>query len=812
MDSDDISDEDSYSSSSSKQDYPQIKHKKFNTDYDIYGVFGEEPGKMVDMQGSKLLYRLGRLFLGTRLSPLHAPLDAEDEDKAPNISYHRPVNFIGETEGNDTHDAQAFEEVGATNAGLGCLPSTAHQEMDNDELLPTAFGKRMMAAAEQRRKGGVKGNFATSTRPAPAKAEFEVHTKGIGSKLLAKMGWTQGQGLGKEGKGIAKPLEATMRPKKMGMGYGERKEPKLMHAERSGEHEMKDSKELDIIAGAKLWKRKNTAHQTKRSFKTVEEIMSEKTVSLLNRPMVIDMRGPQARVLSNLEHLNVLEGITDNNVPMPELQHNIRLLVDLAEADIQRLDAMLRAQEDTAEILRAETLRLAAEAERGGKLKKELEFVLEKIDAATKEDNLEVIRSEYAMLLTDYKQEYHQFNLGTTALALLMPRLTEQLKKWSPLEAAALPAHVFQQWRPLLEGQHNHQPFNVLHDIEGVTDPYARLAIEILLPPLRNELLHKWNPRDPKPLEDFLSVWERLLPPFLTQHILHALIHPLIKKQVDEWDPIRDSVPLHTWIHPWLSYIEDRLSELWPVIRHKFSLCLKTWHPADASALFVLSPWKKVFASKDWEQLLGRTIVPQLAACLSDLEINPSCQELEPFGCVVVWADIIPSKLFIPLLDEHFFPKWHAVLRHWLYNTPDYEEVTRWYLGWKGLFPENVLAHERIKDQLSAALNLMNCAAEGKPLPPHWTAAPQQQEKHLHQTSKRTHAHEPTLKELLETFAADSGHEFLPKPGRMYEGLQIYSFAGIHCVIDQAAGVIRAQISSKWTPISFKELVDAIKK
>lgn len=37
--------------------------------------------------------------------------------------------------------------------------------------------------------------------------------------------------------------------------------------------------------------------------------------------------------------------------PMPELQHNLALLVDLAEADIARLDARLRHEQDTAAIL-----------------------------------------------------------------------------------------------------------------------------------------------------------------------------------------------------------------------------------------------------------------------------------------------------------------------------------------------------------------------------------------------------------------------------------------------------------------------------
>ena len=41
---------------------------------------------------------------------------------------------------------------------------------------------------------------------------------------------------------------------------------------------------------------------------------------------------------------------------------------------------------------------------------------------------------------------------------------------------------------------------------------------------------------------------------------------------------------------------------------------------------------------------------------------------------------------------QNFFPKWHAVLHAWLSAAPNFDEVTRWYLGWKGLFPEEVRA------------------------------------------------------------------------------------------------------------------------
>ncbi|XP_062078274.1 uncharacterized protein LOC133782868 isoform X2 [Humulus lupulus] len=47
---------------------------------------------------------------------------------------------------------------------------------------------------------------------------FEVHTKGFGSKMMAKMGYVEGEGLGKDGQGIAKPIDVVKRPKSLGLG------------------------------------------------------------------------------------------------------------------------------------------------------------------------------------------------------------------------------------------------------------------------------------------------------------------------------------------------------------------------------------------------------------------------------------------------------------------------------------------------------------------------------------------------------------------------------------------------------------------
>lgn len=87
--------------------------------------------------------------------------------------------------------------------------------------------ERRQAQQERRQTG--KG-ASTSQKPA-----FEQYTKGIGSKLMAAMGYKPGAGLGKDGKGISTALEAKMRPKSMGMGFNDYDEHKLQVEDKKAE-------------------------------------------------------------------------------------------------------------------------------------------------------------------------------------------------------------------------------------------------------------------------------------------------------------------------------------------------------------------------------------------------------------------------------------------------------------------------------------------------------------------------------------------------------------------------------------------------
>jgi tuftelin-interacting protein 11 len=175
------------------------------------------------------------------------------------------------------------------------------------------------------------------------------------------------------------------------------------------------------------------------------------------------------------------------------------------------------------------------------------------------------------------------------------------------------------------------------------------------------------------------------------------------------------------------------------------------------------------------------------------------------------------------LLETHFFPRWLAVLRHWVGSpAPDYDEVTRWYLGWKGLIPDEVLDTERIRAQMAAALDLMNSAVEGRGVPPVWTPAPDVAAAATAQAAAATAQAGPprpagaaafdatrlSLRELVEEFAAEAGVEFLPRvPPRDHDGLQVYQFGWVSCVVDASAGLVKVQSGGAWTPVSLEGLL-----
>lgn len=138
-------------------------------------------------------------------------------------------------------------------------------------------------------------------------------------------------------------------------------------------------------------------------------------------------------------------------------------------------------------------------------------------------------------------------------------------------------------------------------------------------------------------------------------------------------------------------------TQIYPIIRRKLSFALTAWHPSDQSARLMLQPWQQVFKRGDMDAFLVKNILPKLQVVLSELVINPHQQHLDHWNWVYDWRDTFPTHTMAGLLDKYFFPRWLHSLGLWLNHNPNYEQVTNWYTGWKGMLSDKLLAEPVIK-------------------------------------------------------------------------------------------------------------------
>ncbi|MED6112208.1 hypothetical protein PIB30_059574 [Stylosanthes scabra] len=666
-------------------------------------------------------------------------------------------------------------------AGLGFNSSNNVRNNGSDEnvddggdssFLPTAFGKKIKEGAMRREKEREREKLEKKRgqRQNSDQDGFgnvgKFYNNGIGMKLLEKMGY-RGGGLGKNEQGIVAPIEVKMRAKNSGIGFSDAKEappPPLPILQQQNKSSVGAVQPAAGRTKERMWSKQSRLKKKKEEevYVTAEELLASKQEQDLEVVQkVYDMRGPQVRVYTNLSDLNAEEKAKEEDVPMPELQHNVGLIVRLAEADIQEIDRDLRRERETALSLKREKEKLEAEAA----------FQKSQLD------NMEEIMS-----VLDRVAE--ESTSGTLTLDFLA------------------------------------RCFNDLH--KSYADSY-KLSVRI-------SGINTWQARDPEPMLRFLDLWEKLLPPSVLTAILDNIVLPKLSAAADTWEPHRETIPVHTWVHPWLPRMEHKLEGIYQVIRFKLSSVLGAWHPSDASTYTILSPWKTVFDAVSWEQLMLRFIVPKLQLVLQEFEVNPASQKLDQFFWVIKWASVIPIHIMVDMMEKFFFTKWLQVLYHWLCSNPNFEEVMKWYNGWKELIPEELLANESIRFQINRGLDMMSQAVDGmevvqpglkenisylrvreqRQFEAQQKAATyaQQQAATAMGGANADGVHELSLKEVIEAHAQHHGLLFKIKPGRMHNGHQIYGFGNVSIIIDSLHQKVYAQHEETWSLESLQGLLE----
>ncbi|KAG6832255.1 hypothetical protein H0H87_002151 [Tephrocybe sp. NHM501043] len=685
-----------------------------------------------------------------------SPRIREEDEQDP----ERPMGGIGlgtSTSTGGIGSAKLKGDIGSlSKGGIGLRPtSTSTVPPQPTEDLPSNFGRRSFVR-----------NATPSSKPvAPLDAADMAHFSKLqgsfGARMLSKMGWQAGTGLGATGEGIVTPIESKLRPQKMGIafkGFKEKTEQSKKEARRRGEivSDDEDAKTRKFRKKVKeqeqkwsdVWKRPKKV-KTRLEHKTYEQIVAEAGQEAPGAGIgqIIDATGAVPREISSLADVS-LNPWSPSNDPtrIPEVRHNIRLITDACKSDLDGLAREAKALNQRKKFAMDEDVRLrkkvADEAELIERLQK-VQLVANDINSKSKElssmyeVSLEPFSPLFYGLVDQFSREMERYRLDEIIVAAIAPIVRRMVASWNPLEDPNAFVSTFRTWRRALRVNTEETPVETQVDVYGTTErkmtPFESLLWNVWLPKVRTCINNEWLPEIPVPAVKLYEAWCTFLPPFIRDNLLDQLILPKVQKAVADWNPKRD----------------------------------------------------QVFDAGEWDAMLLKYIVPKLGAVLrDDFHVNPRDQKMEPLQQVLLWADIIRPSIFSQVLETEFFPKWLDVLHVWLIQPRvSFEEVAQWYSFWKGTFPESVQALSGVSRGFTRGLQLMNKAIELGPDAPTQLARPDfRAELSAFDTPLRNDVrgpakgpqrpsalvHEITFKSIAEDFAATHNLLFIPT-GRAHE-------------------------------------------
>ena len=223
-----------------------------------------------------------------------------------------------------------------------------------------------------------------------------------------------------------------------------------------------------------------------------------------------------------------------------------------------------------------------------------------------------------------------------------------------------------------------------------------------ILTHLRSYLVNEWLPREESTfIIDLLKKFQYVFPPVFLDNIIDNIIITRLNEEVKQWNPTKEKIMIHMWIHPWLEIVEEqKLSPLWKIIQARLAQALQSWMPSDTSAFHLLAPWRNIFDLQTWNNMIARCILPKLMSVADDFEINPEDQNIDVLRWIKPWLDILDDEQIVILLEQGVLNKIAQEVEIWLKNIGknEFEDLIMWIDGWKKLLGPKALRPENIQN------------------------------------------------------------------------------------------------------------------
>jgi tuftelin-interacting protein 11 len=677
------------------------------------------------------------------LSPKSA-MDYDDEDEFPRPSFAGQKRKVEEMSSSDEEEAaaarpsfgfQSFQRAATrsesppTMTGLGGGGGARRSPWNNNNNMMSA--NSASATPNQRSRGGGAGKKQGST-PAGGNS--------FAARMMAKMGYVEGQGLGSAGHGIVNPVEAQTRPQGLGLGAVKEKskqardEEKRQAAAKGEVVEDSSDEERQRRQKRKAQQRKQEgrsgastpAGPRKPRFRTAREMEVE--AEGLEVPSVlmslVDATGKEQKVLTStaglmtpMEFVNQEEG--EALKIARRARHDLEAFVDEWKGLTERKKFI--EFEETQVVHEIDTQQVKADQLTN------LVSAISELQVSQDQDDIttlfEGVTCKLELIEVEYRDLIDEYRLSDAAVAAIHPLFRKAVEEWEPLKD---PTYLVAQLRRLLPLLSRPRSENAKERQRQSTTSYEALIYSIWLPRVRSALLNEWDVYEPSPATSLIVAWKDVIPSFVYANVLDQVVVPKLSAAIKEWRP-RASRHHKTssqpgshfpwWLFTWLQYLDERHTDprhatgLLSDVKRKFRVVLDKWD-LRKGLVDGVELWKEALGS-EFDVTLQNHLLPRLARHLrDDFEVNPQDQDLTAFEDVLKWKDYYKPKVFGLLLVAEFFPKWHSILYVWLTNEPNFEEVGEWFTWWRSQVPSDLNEIVAVDDEWTKALKMMDLASQ----------------------------------------------------------------------------------------------------
>ena len=552
------------------------------------------------------------------------------------------------------------------------------------------------------------------TKPTdPNLAQWEKHTKGIGMKLLSKMGFKAGEGLGsgKNGrKGISKVIEVVVRPNNLGLGFGNFKEASQLKANKQLENELhgnsadvanevpikNKTSAAEILVQEGNWRKRSTSLKPKRRKKVPRNEFSRQNDK---SEVIIDMRGPSSTQIS----------IDKRNLLGSEFLEATSLLTSTAEAKFQTTKLLLSSVTSKVTTIKEDIADLQSKVDLLERrriclinIERDLKSVYDSVAATISSGNVcsesckqEIIK--FLSLKERFPDEYKSLSLSKIAPTMLGPLYREFLSKWNPIEYPEVISDVVYEWRKILPED------NV----------FSAIYINYLLPRIRYAILSLWDVKSPsscivmfrtlsatftsrKDAEDIDEIIDQRQYITALQNIQENLILPKLRAYLSDWNPLSSSEEGHKVILPWKPYLEASLFHLiLKDAKKKIRTSLSSkWDVSNTSFLTTIIPWKNEFEKGSFDRTVVEVLIPRLARYFSTLKLSVSTI-MQSVKLLDDWNKSmeIPRENLKSIIEGEFLPNWISTIYQLLSTNKrgDFNDAIKIYSVMKSSLEKEIL-------------------------------------------------------------------------------------------------------------------------